>query len=156
MKKLITRNEQAVTLIELLAAITLLIIVMVPLTDIFLNGFKTSFKNEKQLDSKIVATGVIEELKVAVRKSKDTVEIAGKTYDVSNPDNTTVTDDPITINGADFLLTFSVNTYVIPDSMLGGVITVKPDDLYKIAVTLKPQGNVVNSEPMDIILILKK
>lgn len=149
-------DEKGVTLIELLAAITLLMIVLIPFTNLFFQGFKSNQENVKQLDTKIVATGIIEELKAGVREHKDEVEIGDEEFDISDPSDVEVTDHAITLNGTDFLLSFTIDNYQIPDSMIDGDVEDKPDNLYKISVTLVPQGAVVNNRTIQLEVIVKR
>ncbi|OEF98054.1 hypothetical protein BHF71_03265 [Vulcanibacillus modesticaldus] len=150
------KHEKGVTLIELLAAMTLLMVVLIPFTNLFFQGYKSNQENIKQLDTKIVATGIIEELKSGLRQNQLSVNIGGESFDISNPSSVKITNYPISLNGTDFILSFTIENYLIPDSMLSAIINTKPTNLYKISVSLAPKSDVINYKPINLSVIIKR
>lgn len=149
-------DQRGITLIELLAAITLLLIVLIPFITLFTQGFKTNVENNKSLDIKIAATEIIEELKIGIRESASTVEIEGEIFDISDPDYIDIEDYSITLNGSEFLLSFSIYNYELPDEMITGAIESKPDNLYHISLTLQPTNEGLSIEPVSLSTIVKR
>jgi len=149
-------DQRGVTLIELLAAITLLLLVLIPFTTLFTQGFKTDVENNQLLDSKIIATSIIEELKVGIRESASTVDIGGEVFDISNPDYINIEDYPIILNGSEFILSFSIYNYELPDEMITGVVASKPDNLYHISVNLRTTNEELNVEPVSLSTVVKR
>lgn len=149
-------DEKGYTLIELLAAITILLIVLVPFTSLFFQGFKTNVENTKLLDTKVIATGIIEELKVGVIESSETVEIGGEYYDISDPNLVIIDSQQINIDGENYIISFTITNYPIPDEMLTGIIAAKPNNLYKITLELIPEDDTIDYHSVQLKTIIKR
>lgn len=149
-------GEKGYTLIELLAAITILLIILIPFTSLFFQGFKTDVENTELLNTKTYAVAILDEIKIAVSESSPTVTIENESFDISNPESTNIQDYPITYDGKEYDLSFSVTNYLIPNEMITGVITEKPSNLYSISVTLLPVSNKVDYQPVSLKTIIKR
>lgn len=149
-------GEKGYTLIELLAAITILLIILIPFTNLFFQGFKTDVENTELLNTKTYAVAILDEIKIAVSEASPTVTIGNESFDISNPELTNIQDYPITFNGKEYDLSFSVTNYLIPNDMITGVITEKPSNLYSISVTLLPVSNKVDYQPVSLKTIIKR
>jgi prepilin-type N-terminal cleavage/methylation domain-containing protein len=153
-KQVVLRDARGLTLIEVIAAMVILSIVLIPLSNLILQGFKTNTENQKTLDNRIVATGIIEDLKEAVRNSKTEVNIGGTNYSISVPHS----NEKLTMNGNDYLLSFSV-THVPPEdlsSLLKGPITKSPTNLYKISLTILQQNSLLKDNKITLNVIIEK
>lgn len=149
-------NEKGYTLIELLAAITILLIVIVPFTNLFFQGFKSNQENTQLLDTKTAATGIIEELKLGVIQSATTVEIGEEIFDISQSSSVVVENERIDLNNQEYLMSFSIKNYQLPNEVLNETSLESPNNLYKITLDLVPLNDNINYDHVNIETIIKR
>jgi prepilin-type N-terminal cleavage/methylation domain-containing protein len=148
-------NQKGVTLLELLISITLLAILLIPMSNLFLLSFQTTGATKVQLNDRTIAIDILEALKENVRSNNPSFTYAEKSFDVCSGDCDDVSLD---INGKDYIVEYSIDNNFKAKLIAEGFDfpTSNSNTLHKIDLILKPTYKPQGSEDIEYSVIVAR
>lgn len=145
------RNEKGVTLLELLVAITLLAIILIPVGHMFLLSYQTTGATKVQLSDRGIAVDILENMKEAVRNDDSGFSYGDGVTDENFDLNCSPGCPPVSIivDSNNYEVEYRINSFPFEDAS-------ENVSLYHIEVVLKPENTPQGHEEIKYSVIVMR